>query len=501
MPLLHTLRQFSQAEIAEAVRLMASEDPRRRVLMTVTIAHRALAMRQSVVILVLSCLTMGSLYEAASTGKAFSPDAVRNWATWTIVNIAVRAALTLKVFLVRSPAAVVRSTAIRLIPLAIAVLAAAQWIWTIGVFVGNVPATTFITFAGLLATSVAAMSLWSTSPVAPAVYVAVTWGVFVYQLTMSSLLPAPALGAVILVVALLLWACAYLQVQQVQAILDRSDEVNLLLHGLRTANADLQDANAALSTMRRNATSELEARSLFFNSASHDFRQRLHAMKLLANGALRAGKNASEAGTSLRRLVQSVEDVERYITDVLDFARVDKSMTVPERRSVRVQTIFQSLELAFGDIAVASGVTLVLRATSAEITSDASMLQRILENLVSNALKSSSPRVLVTARRVGGGLKLQVWDRGTGMDQKQLDLIFVPFHRSSTSGPGYAGSGLGMAIVKRFADCLGYAIDIKTRLGRGSVVTVLVPAQDVCGTAPMAPSTRSSPSGTLAESP
>jgi len=106
--------------------------------------------------------------------------------------------------------------------------------------------------------------------------------------------------------------------------------------------------------MRNEAAAELETRSVFFSSASHDFRQRLHAMKLLAHSAINdAGKSHGSSPPPLKRLADSVEDVEHYITNVLDFARFDRSSPNAERRVVPLQQVFQQLDLNFEDVAAA----------------------------------------------------------------------------------------------------------------------------------------------------
>jgi hypothetical protein len=211
-------------------------------LMTVTLAHRALALRQSIVLLVISTLTVSALYIVAVGDGRPEVEVVRLWAAWTAVNIALRASLTVLVFRARSPANLLRSLPLRLVPLAIAALAIFQWIWTIGIFVGVSTPVTFIAFAGLLATSVAAMSMWATAPLAPVAFVAITWASLFLRLADFSVLPPVALAATLAIVALLLWTCTYLQVKQVREILNRSDGELLLLEGLRTMNAELQAA-------------------------------------------------------------------------------------------------------------------------------------------------------------------------------------------------------------------------------------------------------------------
>ena len=116
------------------------------------------------------------------------------------------------------------------------------------------------------------------------------------------------------------------------------------------------------------------------------------------------------------------------------------------------------------------------------VSTDASMLLRILENLVSNALKYTRHSILVCARRRGNCLALQVWDQGPGIQANAHQRIFEAFHREEEPdayGRRHEGLGLGLAIVKRFADRLGYAVQVRSVFGKGSCFVVLIPMQCV----------------------
>ena len=472
--------RFSRAEVAEAVDLVASEPRKKRLLMNVTMGHRTLAIRQSAVTTLVGVLTMLALYLTESAAPSLDGQSLNFWALATVVNVVARLALYRWLFSLQKPVDVARSTATRVVPLAIAVLATVQWIWSIELFGSHQSiAFLFILFAGLFGTSVAVAGMWPTAPIASITYLLATWGSLFRHLFSADSFSAPMMVASVLGVSIVLWACAYLQVQRVQTILDRSDEVDLLVASLHRANEELKSTNATLNSMRNAAASELESRSIFFSSASHDFRQRLHAMNLLSNAALSAAGGDKTESPSLKRLVDSVEDVERYVTDVLDFARFDGNAIHADRKRVELQPLFQRLELNFEDIASEQGVTLLFRSTDIVLFSDLSMLQRILENLVSNAIKFTSGRVIVAARRRADAVAIQVWDQGTGIAHDDHRAIFTPFYRSTTAERNHRGVGLGLAVVKRFADCLGYPIQVQSHLGRGTVMTLVVSPTDV----------------------
>jgi signal transduction histidine kinase len=467
---------FSQAQVEEAANVGASEHRGKRLLMNVTMAHRALALRQSVVTTFLGALAMVSLYVSELTTPTIDHDALTLWAIATSANIVLRATLNLKLFIARAPITVLSSPRLRLLPLLIVVLAAIQWIWSIELFVGQpLGVNEFILFVGLLGISVAVLGMWPAVPIAVFVYLATTWPPFFLRLYQTQTLPLGALGMVAVSVALILWACVYVHVKQVQAILDRSDEIDLLVARLHVANEELKDANSTLATLRNEAASELAARSLFFSSASHDFGQRLHAMKLLAHSSIGTVADKRIEIQALHRLADAVEDVQQYVNDVLDFARFDGLALTPERRDVDVQNLFQQLELNFEDVAAAKKVSLVFRSTDVVLSTDPSMLRRMLENLVSNAIKFSSARVLVAARRRSNAIAIEVWDQGPGIAAADHQIIFVPFQQSANDVQRSGGVGLGLAIVKRFADCLGYQLVVRSKLGSGTVMTIVVP--------------------------
>lgn len=201
-------------------------------------------------------------------------------------------------------------------------------------------------------------------------------------------------------------------------------------------------------------------------------------MKLLAQSGLADAPQGKRS--PLGRLAAVVEDLETYMTDVLEFARLESASLVPERTNVRVQQIFQRIEVQFEDIASARGVDLRVRATSLSLRTDSAMLVRILENLVSNAIKFTRGRVLLGARRHGGEMHIEVRDRGTGIPSDCVDRVFDAFYQGQdTPEDAREGVGLGLAIVKRLAEALGYRIQVVSSPGRGTLMRLIVPAEDV----------------------
>jgi signal transduction histidine kinase len=271
--------------------------------------------------------------------------------------------------------------------------------------------------------------------------------------------------------AAVLWSAFYIVVSGVRRYLVRGDEVDLLV-------AELRDRNAEVEGLRNTAARNLATRSAFFTSASHDFRQRVHAMKLLAQAGHADAPQSQRS--ALARLSAVVEDLETYMTDVLEFARLESATLIPERSVLRLQQVFQRIELQFEEIASAKEVELRVRATSSSLRTDGAMLVRILENLVSNAIKFTRGRVLLAARMHGRNACIEIWDQGPGIPPDSIDKVFDAFYQGqATQEDAGEGVGLGLAIVKRLTDALGYRIEVISKPGRGTLMRMVVPAEDV----------------------
>lgn len=222
------------------------------------------------------------------------------------------------------------------------------------------------------------------------------------------------------------------------------------------------------------------AHSAFFSRAHHEVRQRLHVMKLLAHSTRSSLEPQARAHAPLAQLSAVAEELEFCISGVLDFARLDHPALQPHKSRVELQDLFQQLDLHFEDRAAAGNVALGLRTTGLTLLTDAALLMRILDSLVSNAVKFARDRVLVAARRRGDAWAIEVWDNGPGIHPGTEQAIFQAFYQDrQASGPrNTQGLGLGLAIARRLADCLGYRLHMRSVPGKGCVMRVLVPLSD-----------------------
>ncbi|SEB26350.1 HAMP domain-containing sensor histidine kinase [Variovorax sp. YR216] len=463
---------FTEGEIAETNSVVGGEVRGKKLLIEVTTGHRKLALNQFLANQVAYVVTVPTLFYSALVDGVATRSTLNVWLTVAISTWLFRLGMYYQVFRV-PPSDLAKSVMLRLIPLAMISMSTAFWVWSILLFVGpQLSPTVVVLFTGLLALGIAMIGMWPAAPAAAASQLFVIWGAILFRLVESSAIPwtqALSIGAC---VAVVLWLAVYVPVIQVRPHLARSDQIDLLMAELKRSNSDLE-------AMKDEMFATLQRRSSFFAQASHDIRQRLFAMKAMVLSTIVSLKPDDRSRDSLQRVSDEVEDLEQELSQVLEFARMETIDTKPQVDQVELQRIFQKLALHFEDVAFSREVDLRVRVTKMRITTDAAMLQRIMENLVSNALKFTRGRVLVAARPRGQGATIEVWDQGKGIRADERDRIFEAFHQDPTSKVrGTRGVGLGLAVVKRFVDALGYAISINSAPGRGSVFRVNIPARE-----------------------
>ncbi len=247
--------------------------------------------------------------------------------------------------------------------------------------------------------------------------------------------------------------------------------------------AQLRVEKTAADEARRSAEAANRAKSQFFAAASHDLRQPLHAMGLFAE-ALRQRANDPEVASLVNSINQSVDALEGLFGELLDITRIDSGGVDVQPGPVSIKDLFARLRLTFEATAFEKGLALGFHGAQRFAHTDGLLLERILRNLVSNAIRySEDGGVLVACRRKpgdAGKLLLQVWDSGIGIGPASLPHIFDEFYQVQSSRPLEAhqkkGMGLGLAIVKRLADLLEAPLTVRSQAGRGSVFTLEVPA-------------------------
>ncbi|WP_271596304.1 MASE1 domain-containing protein [Bradyrhizobium sp. CCBAU 25360] len=260
----------------------------------------------------------------------------------------------------------------------------------------------------------------------------------------------------------------------------------------KKAEEGLRRAQIELERRVAERTQELElanaAKSRFLAMASHDLRQPLHALGLFI-AQLRTPLSSVERTKTIERVDAARKEMDEMFNSLLDISRLDAGMLTPKITELPIAHLLQKLEMTFNQAAREKGLQLRIRRSNAWVRSDAMLLERILLNLVSNAVRYTlRGRIIVGCRRRGETLRIEVWDTGPGIPEDQKQNIFgeffqVPAQERSRSG----GLGLGLAIVDRLSRLLNHQIDLASRVGRGSRFAIELPMVDerVASSAPI----------------
>jgi signal transduction histidine kinase/CheY-like chemotaxis protein len=258
------------------------------------------------------------------------------------------------------------------------------------------------------------------------------------------------------------------------------DELEALGDQLNSMASQLQDSYATLERRVEERTRELElanlAKSRFLAAASHDLRQPLHALNLFV-GQLHAETEPAERGRIVARIDAAVAAMNELFNALLDVSKLDAGVLAPEVTEIPVAELLKRIETTFTAAAREKGLRLRIVQNGSRVRSDFILLERILLNLVSNAVRyTDRGGVLVGCRRRGNRLRIEVWDTGIGIPEDQHRAVFGEFYRFA--GPGAerrGGLGLGLAIVERLCRLLDHPIELTSRLGSGSRFSIAVP--------------------------
>jgi signal transduction histidine kinase/CheY-like chemotaxis protein len=260
----------------------------------------------------------------------------------------------------------------------------------------------------------------------------------------------------------------------------RTDE---LAERLRQEMLVADEARRTAEEARRAAEAASRAKTQFFAAASHDLRQPLHAMGLFAE-ALRDRSRDPEVASLVNSINESVDALEGLFGELLDITRIDTGGVDVNPQPVRMKELFGRLRLHFEPTAFEKGLMLSFHGEQHVAQADPVLLERVLRNLVSNAIRySDDGGVLVSCRprTVNGAPRLlvQVWDTGIGISEQSLPRIFDEFYQVQSNRPLEAhhrkGLGLGLAIVKRLAALMEAPLTVRSRVGHGTVFCLDVP--------------------------
>ena len=253
-----------------------------------------------------------------------------------------------------------------------------------------------------------------------------------------------------------------------------------LMHRMVKAMGEVEALNTELEARVRARTAELEqanaAKTRFLASASHDLRQPLVAIGLLV-GLARDQSESPKTRQVMDRVDEAVGAMEGLLTGLLDLSQLESGVVRPDPVAVRLSDVFSAIEAHEQPGAALKGLRLRLRPTTVVVRSDPVMLERIVRNLVANAVRyTAQGGVLVAARRRGGMVRLEVRDTGIGIAPEHQHTIFQEFVQLDNPGRDRSrGMGLGLAIVQRSAALLGHRIGVASTPGKGSCFWLELP--------------------------
>lgn len=261
---------------------------------------------------------------------------------------------------------------------------------------------------------------------------------------------------------------------------DTDDELQSLAGRFNDMAERLREIHSTLETRIDERTRELhvanQAKSRFLAAASHDLRQPMHALSLFVGQlALRARDRATRQ--LVAQIAQSVAALEELLDALLDISRLDAESIEPARQPVPLMQVFLRLKAQCAPLAQEKGLKLRVAPTSLWVETDPMLLERILLNLMVNAVRyTERGGILLGARRHKEGVCILVADSGCGIAQDDLPLIFQEFYQAGNPERDRSkGIGLGLAIVQRLTQLLGHRIEVRSRPGHGTTFTLRVP--------------------------
>ncbi len=243
----------------------------------------------------------------------------------------------------------------------------------------------------------------------------------------------------------------------------------------------LDRERAAADAARQSAEAANRAKTQFFAAASHDLRQPLHAMGLFAE-ALRLRRHDEPTLSLVNSINASVHALETLFSELMDITRIDAGGVVAEPRAFAVGDLWRRLELHHRPDAFEKGLDLRFRGHQRVLHADPLLVERVLRNLLTNAIRyTDDGGVLVAARQRGTRVWLEVHDTGRGIADADRERIWEEFFQvgqapGATPGSERRGLGLGLAIVRRLASLMDAPLALRSRPGKGSVFSIGLPS-------------------------
>jgi len=256
-----------------------------------------------------------------------------------------------------------------------------------------------------------------------------------------------------------------------QTAINLESQIDRRTSELTSALAHLNRTNHELETAKNLAEKANLNKSQVLAAASHDVLQPLNAAQLLIS-SLTSVQCCDEGKRLCNQIERSLDTMTTLLNSLLYMSRLDAGAVQPEWQSVSLLTLFDSIESDFQPVAEAKEIGLRVRHNNLFVHSDSTMLRRIVQNLVANAIEyTNSGGVLLSANRIADRVHIRVADTGCGIDSENYKTIFDEFYRGSSAHESMqqqSSAGLGLAIVARMINTLKHTITVNSEIDRGS---------------------------------
>ena len=257
------------------------------------------------------------------------------------------------------------------------------------------------------------------------------------------------------------------------------------INGLTTDVTERKRFEEEISRAWKSAALADQAKSSFLSAASHDLRQPLQTLKFL-QATLEPHLQDGEERSLLSGMGRSIDTMSSILSSLLDVNRLEAGNLRPSKSDFAINEVFDSVTADFLDFVADKGLHWRVVPSELVVRSDRNMLEVMLRNLLSNAVRyTDRGKILLGCRRAGDNVRIEVWDSGIGISQDQLPLIFQEYYQGA-EGAERGGFGLGLAIVRRIGEVLGHGINVRSTPGKGTVFWIEVPRGDANRNAPKA---------------
>ena len=249
------------------------------------------------------------------------------------------------------------------------------------------------------------------------------------------------------------------------------------INGLTSDVTERKRFEEEVSRAWRSAELADRAKSSFLSAASHDLRQPLQTLRFL-QVSLEPHLPDGEGRRLVGGIARSLDTMSSILSSLLDVNRLEAGSLHPSKSDFAINEVFDSLTADFADSVADKGLRWRLVRSRLLVRSDKGMLEAMLRNLLSNAVRyTDRGKVLLGCRRAGDKIRIEVWDSGIGIAQDQLPHVFQEYYQGA-QGAERGGFGLGLAIVRRMGEMLDHRIDARSTPGKGTVFLIEVPRGD-----------------------